>query len=80
LSTAATAAIELLPDGMLVLCDGEVGLADRALSRLTGEEPTGRPAPDRLPAAGGSGEVDHVAHAPRRAHADPPRPHLGART
>ncbi len=56
-STAATAALELLPDGVLVVCDGEVVLANRALARLTGEDLTGRPAPDWLPADGGSGEV-----------------------
>jgi len=54
--TAATAALELLPDGVLVVCDGKVVLANRALARLTGEDLTGRPAPDWLP-AGGSGEV-----------------------
>ena len=32
-------------------------LANRALARLTGEDLTGRPAPDWLPADGGSGEV-----------------------
>ena len=56
-STAATAALELLPDGVLVVCDGEVVLANRALARLTGEDLTGWPAPDWLPADGGSGEV-----------------------
>ena len=38
--TAATAALELLPDGVLVVCDGEVVLANRALARLTGEDLT----------------------------------------
>ena len=50
--TAATAALELLPDGVLVVCDGEVVLANRALARLTGEDLTGCPAPDWLPASG----------------------------
>ncbi|MDA0166673.1 diguanylate cyclase [Solirubrobacter ginsenosidimutans] len=54
--TAAAAALELLPDGVLVVCDGEVVLANRALHRLTGEDLTGRPAPDWLP-PGGTGEV-----------------------
>ena len=42
---AATAALELLPDGVLVVCEGEVLLANRALCRLAGEELVGRPAP-----------------------------------
>ena len=50
--SAATAALELLPDGVLVVYDGEVVLANRALARLTGEDLTGRPAPDWLPADG----------------------------
>jgi diguanylate cyclase (GGDEF)-like protein len=54
--TAATAALELLPDGVLVVCGGEVVLANRALTRLTGEDLTGRPAPDWVPREG-SGEV-----------------------
>jgi diguanylate cyclase (GGDEF)-like protein len=54
--SAATAALELLPDGVLVVYDGEVVLANRALARLTGEDLTGRPAPDWLP-ANGQGEV-----------------------
>ena len=34
--TAATAASELLRDGVLVISDGEVVLANRALARLPG--------------------------------------------
>ena len=55
--TAATAALELLPDGVLVVYDGEVLLANRALARLTGEDLAGHPAPDWLPADGQGGEV-----------------------
>ncbi len=47
---AATAALELLPDGVLVVCDGEVLLANRALCRLAGDDLVGRPAPDWLQA------------------------------
>jgi PAS domain-containing protein len=49
-ASAATAALELLPDGVLVVCDGEVVLANRAFARLTGADPTGHAAPDWLPA------------------------------
>ena len=45
---AATAALELLPDGVLVVCDGEVLLANRALCRLAGDDLVGGPAPEWL--------------------------------
>ena len=48
-AAAASAALERLPDGVLVVCDGEVVLANHAFARLTGSDPTGSPAPDWLP-------------------------------
>ena len=47
--SAATAALELLPDGVLVVCDGEVLLANRALCRMAGEDLVGHAAPAWLP-------------------------------
>jgi hypothetical protein len=41
--SAATAALDLLTDGVLVVYGGEVVLANRALARLTGEDLTGSP-------------------------------------
>ncbi|MDA0174313.1 diguanylate cyclase [Solirubrobacter taibaiensis] len=50
--SAATAALELLPDGVLVVCDGEVLLANRALCRMAGEDLVGHAPPAWLPASG----------------------------
>jgi len=66
---AATAALELLPDGVMVVHEGEVVLANRAFTRFAGADLTGRAAPEWLPAAGASEvEVDgrpvHVTVAP----------------
>jgi GGDEF domain-containing protein len=66
---AATAALEVLPDGVLVVRDGEVLLANRGFTRFTGRDLVGEAAPDWLPEAGQAElEVDgrpiHVTVAP----------------
>jgi diguanylate cyclase (GGDEF)-like protein len=71
----AAAALDLLADGVLVVCDGEVVVANRALCRMTGLRPEdllGGPAPGWVPAAPADGEeleaeaVVPAAHGRRR--------------
>src|SRR5215210_3429806 len=52
----AAAALDLLADGVLVVCDGQVVVANRALRRLVGADLVREPAPAWVPPAPAGGE------------------------